>query len=462
MQSQIYWVLPIAIGYAKSKGIKEIILEKNYKIHIKNKIKISFTSRRIYLSKISFWFFFIKSLFLFLFVYVNLDYKCKNKKLNNIFHSILDYARVISSDNDVEIKIVNLIRAIIYCSYKYSQAYILRKQKVNVAILGHSVYGSRAQIAYFREHNISIFCQSSFVIYNNSKKVDNSWNTPDFHFFIKIMNNTKTEEVKKYWEKRKKGKSSYIDATDAFNGKKLSKSNNFNLIMLHIFRDSPFSLIDNKRIFIDYYHWVIETLRIIKKSKEKWILRTHPSGNRWGENSSLILKNIIRKNNLILGNNIVIDQNEYSNFDLIEKAKKIITYSGTTHLEAASFGKKVIVISEVMLSKYFPDCVFKPTSIKEYMNLLLYNEPENFTLNPNQTEMAKKLLFIRENLLTLKEDLNGIKIYRNDKKSLFEKEEKISLANSLKLEKELLQIGSQLVSNVPQTTKISLMKKLTK
>ena len=461
MQSQIYWVLPIAIGYAKTKGIKEIILEKNYKVNIKNKVKISFTSKIYYLSKIKFWIFFIKNLFLFSYVYIRLDYKCANKKFNNIFHSILDYARVISSDNDVKIKIANLIRAIIYCTYKYSQAYILRNQKVNVVILGHSVYGSRAQLAYFREHNINIFCQSSFVIYNNSNKVDNSWNTPDLHFFNKIMNKTKTEEVKNYWEKRKKGKSSYIDATDAFNGKKFSKSDNFNLIMLHIFRDSPFSVIDNKRIFIDYYHWVIETLKIIKKSNEKWIIRIHPSGNRWGESSSLILKNIIKKNNLILGNNIVIDQNEYSNFDLIEKAKKIITYSGTTHLEAASFGKKVIVISEVMLSKYFPECIFKPTSVKEYSNLVLSNEPKKFILNPKQAELAKKLLFIRENLLTLKEDLNGIKIYRNDKKSLFEKEEKISLINSLKLEKELLQIGSQLVSNFPQTTKVSLMKKLT-
>ena len=93
--------------------------------------------------------------------------------------------------------------------------------------------------------------------------------------------------------------------------------------------------------------------------------------------------------------------------------------------------------------------------------MVLSNEPKKFILNPKQAELAKKLLFIRENLLTLKEDLNGIKIYRNDKKSLFEKEEKISLINSLKLEKELLQIGSQLVSNFPQTTKVSLMKKLT-
>ena len=43
--------------------------------------------------------------------------------------------------------------------------------------------------------------------------------------------------------------------------------------MLHIFKDSSFDDIDIKRIFPDYYSWVVETLKIVKDSKETWILR---------------------------------------------------------------------------------------------------------------------------------------------------------------------------------------------
>ena len=53
--------------------------------------------------------------------------------------------------------------------------------------------------------------------------------------------------------------------------------------MLHIFKDSPFTNIDRNRIFADYYVWVLETLKIISQSKEKWVIRKHPSADRWGE-----------------------------------------------------------------------------------------------------------------------------------------------------------------------------------
>ena len=51
--------------------------------------------------------------------------------------------------------------------------------------------------------------------------------------------------------------------------------------MLHIFKDSPFTNIDRNRIFADYYVWVLETLKIISQSKEKWVIRKHPSADRW-------------------------------------------------------------------------------------------------------------------------------------------------------------------------------------
>ena len=54
-------------------------------------------------------------------------------------------------------------------------------------------------------------------------------------------------------------------------------------------RDSPFTNIDRERIFSDYYTWVVETLKFLRKSKEKWIIRKHPSAERWGENQKKLL-----------------------------------------------------------------------------------------------------------------------------------------------------------------------------
>ena len=58
MQSQIYWVLPIAIGYAKTKGIKEIILEKITKLILKIELKFLSLVKFIIYLRLSFGFFY--------------------------------------------------------------------------------------------------------------------------------------------------------------------------------------------------------------------------------------------------------------------------------------------------------------------------------------------------------------------------------------------------------------------
>ena len=56
--------------------------------------------------------------------------------------------------------------------------------------------------------------------------------------------------------------------------------------MLHVFRDSPFFILDQKRIFSDYIDWIVNTLIILKETNEQWIIRPHPSRQLWGEDSS--------------------------------------------------------------------------------------------------------------------------------------------------------------------------------
>ena len=123
--------------------------------------------------------------------------------------------------------------------------------------------------------------------------------------------------------------------------------------MLHIFKDSPFENIDRDRIFSDYYNWVLETLKILKYSKENWVIRAHPSAQRWGENQKQIIFRMFKK---VFGThqpkNIKFEENLKSNIDQYRITKRLVTFSGNSHLEAACFGIKPIVISNTTLCDF--------------------------------------------------------------------------------------------------------------
>ena len=65
------------------------------------------------------------------------------------------------------------------------------------------------------------------------------------------------------------------------------------MIFLHVFKDSPYSCIDKKRIFGDYFDWFVSTLRIIGSPNEEWQIRIHPSSKKWGEDQKKL--SIIQK-----------------------------------------------------------------------------------------------------------------------------------------------------------------------
>ena len=137
--------------------------------------------------------------------------------------------------------------------------------------------------------------------------------------------------------------------------------------MLHIFKDSPFTNIDRNRIFADYYVWVLETLKIISQSKEKWVIRKHPSADRWGEDQKKIINEIFFKIfRDKIPKNIVFENNEKSNLSQLRLAKRLVTFSGNSHLEAACFGIKPIIISKTTLCSFEKELYFKPQTYTDY------------------------------------------------------------------------------------------------
>jgi hypothetical protein len=437
---QLLWLIPFLDGYCKKKNIKTIIFERKFKSSILNnsiinkilnKYNILYLKNDLIIKNIIFFFFYLLCSFLKILFYAFLTTRVNllNKKYNwtkiQILHSIWD-SSVLSLKNYqlepnflVRIKFSFLIHVNLYL------AKFLAKQNLDTVFFGHTVYSARAMIAFFRERNIKIICHANSSLYVLPKSQDISWSMPDIKVLKRISMPLLFNKSLQYWKKRVLGNGNYEEANIAAKKKFFffTKKNTYkNIIMLHIFRDSPFHIIDRSRIFADYIDWIKCTLKILQLSKENWLIRPHPNCLRWGENSKKLYFSIINKYFSGISNkNVKFDNLKFSNIELLKNAKRIITYSGTAHLEAACLGIKPIIISNTTLNHYDKNIVFKPKTIKEYSDLLLKNS-KSFKLNKKQIMFAKFILFFNENISHIRKVVNSRSLYRNDKVAIFKKE----------------------------------------
>ena len=292
------------------------------------------------------------------------------------------------------------------------------------------------------EKKIKIFCHANFNVYDCSKH-EAAWNQISISKFNLLEKKIIKKYIFLYWKKRLLGKSNYFDAKIASTIKNKIKNYPKNVIFLHIFKDSPFNYLDEKRIFYDYFDWIKKTLQIIKHSNEKWSIRIHPNASRWGENQKKIINNLLI-NNTELKNKILIDDNLVSNNFIFNNVNRLVTYSGTSHLEASCFKIKPIMISKSSLECIDKSFVLKkPKNIKEYKKFLLKKSTDKIFLQPLKVvNKSKTYLFIRENILTLKKDLNSIHVYRKDKKGIINDDFK-SVLKSLNLNKKIFKISGK-------------------
>ena len=218
--------------------------------------------------------------------------------------------------------------------------------------------------------------------------------------------------------------------------------------MLHVFKDSPFNFIDKNRIFSDYIDWIQYTIDIIKNSKEKWLMRMHPSAKNWGENQKNIINNLLGKKYT----NIFVDENNFTNVEIFKKTKRLVTYSGTSHLEVAIYGVKPIIISETIGYRYLKNSVHKPKTLEDYTSLLLSNSSsKKFQLDKKLQFSLKQLLYIQENIMTFKNSLETNSIYRNTSKKLLDQNFTQISKNLPKTQKFLRKLGKKLSSGLRHT-----------
>ena len=447
LDSQLLFTLPIVDGYCERKNLKTIVYEKELPLKISNNKNFSKFFKKYQIislqSLMPLWYKYIFLRVAMLFIpSLVLAIKFSKKKLLTeknwfnlqIFHSLWDTSLVSIINKRIRVNFFDIFISSLRITFKLYEQRILKRNNIIGAFLGHTVYESRSILACLREYCSNVLCHSKYTFYSNAKSADSHWSFVSKKFFNKINKNVNKKKIENYFKLRIKGEGKYEDSRRAA----LIK-NNFskdfiypkNVIMLHIFHDSPFALIDKNRIFIDYFDWIENTFKILLESKEKWSVRLHPSYKKWGEDQKLIVHKLINKIK-INRNKIFIDDNFTSNTFLFKNIKRLVTYNGTSHLEAATFGIKPIVISEVALSSFNKDLVLKPINLEKYKSLLLMpSNSNNFKMKKKFVYLSKKLLFIRENYLKFQDDLKGITVYRSDNQSTKDKDYKI-INNSIK------------------------------
>ena len=433
-ESQFLWMLPIVKGYSLKNNIKSIVFQKKLPLKVVKNIYVkNFLNdyEIMYLEKNFLFFkkilFILITLLLFPYFLIRLNKKNifneKDWMRSQINHALWDTSISLSQDGELNAKLINKFKATYLIITTYFVVLKIRlTYDVHTSFLSHTVYHGRVMLAYLRKFSI-VICQSAFNFYKQPTECDESWSIlKNSELLKKISTSIENQEVEKYWSKRIFGKGNVFESNiiNKFKNKDLDK--NINVIMMHVFRDSAFNYIDKNRIFSDYIDWIEKTLEILDNSNEKWYLRNHPFSSSWGENSSLFIKNILIKKK-INQNKFKFLKNDISNNLIFENANKIVTYSGTAALEFACYGKKSIIISDIMPEHFQNKICLKVKSLDEYQKLLL--DKEFYKINPlddKQILLSKKLLFIRENITSLRKDTGGFFTYRNDNLEKINKE----------------------------------------
>ena len=165
----------------------------------------------------------------------------------------------------------------------------------------------------------------------------------------------------------------------------------------------------------------------------------------------------LQKKNYSL-NNINIELDQISNFKLFKKAKKIVFF-GHFSFRSSMFWHKTSNIKCTLTD--FDNLYLKPKNLEEYKNFLLTkNNSITLSLGEEEINLSKKLIYIRENILSFKNELNSFNLYKGDNEKLRKKEFEIIKKNILLKIKYFNQLGEWLSEGNSQTISQKYLNKI--
>jgi hypothetical protein len=449
-ESDLYMILKIADEIAIKEKISTIILDDkiNFKIDtlsLKTKLKVESNQKKLSIKSL-FKNFFV--LIFYSFKLVNFPIVSSNSMINNFFHSVWDVTRIRNRNiSNNFLFFLYFFRNLISCIlYKSKIENYISAKKFEYSFFSHIVYYQRISYDLFNAKYKNVFFEGNFGLGKQLKK-DQFW---FFNFFNKYseIEFLVNSNFQKFWEMRNLGLGYYEDSKLISSYDDFSIENESNVIFLHVFDDSPFMDINTGRIHKDYYDWFISTLKIINESTELWYIKLHPSSQRWGEDQMSIVRPLLLKyaNKILRDKRLNIIPNKVANLKIIKDAKRILTFNGTIMFECVANFKKPISISYSIES--ILDCgIIVPKNLKDYSDALLFDIDLNITIT--QSENAKKILFIREELFNLGEDFSLEYLYRGDNEKIRESVFKRAIANINTNHNKIVYLASSIIQGRP-------------
>jgi hypothetical protein len=430
---QFAYLLPFVDGYCMEKGIKRIIIESTLSMRIRSAPGIAdilqkyeliensgdicnkvFVKTRRIIESLKGLAFTTKVLRA---IYQDDIFQKKDWYWYQILHGVWDSARNQSKDGKVLPSLFQLIKSSLrnFVSLKRTQR-LLGQNSIHTVFLGHSVYAGRTVLAEFRNHDLNVYAQATEIIYKLPKDFDINPAALSQTEWAKMQSLLYPGEVEEAWVRRLNGESRNYETDFASRLQKNPKAKfQHNVIALHVFRDSPYNELDRTRIFLDYVEWITKTLEFVAESQEEWFIRSHPMAVHYGENQAKWIEAISKRvfGSKSLPKNIVFPNEQFSNTEMFRSVRRLVTFNGTSHIEAVAWGRKPIIISSCALSSLIPESLIKPLDIQEYKNYLLMDSDHPlFSAQKEHQSTAQQFLIARDMFMRFASDVGWRNHYR--------------------------------------------------
>jgi len=414
--SQLLWLIPLISMVAKQNNIRTVVSEKAIPLYVLRNECVDLELRKAGINIVDVrWgvgeLMVLQKLGQILKTMINSNRRellsRKDYRKTALNHTIWDLHSIYSSKWVERINIFSLaaLKTLWIILRTEANVRFAVKNHVKIAFMSHGVYQGRYALARFPvQTKAYVYVSYSFYLHNH--KLPGQGLYLDKLEYKDEVSQIKDVDVEMWFNKRLEGKGTYEDARLAWvvdsreqlrcREEAYDQDRHQNLIFLHVFHDSPFLTIDEYRVYADYYEWIYTTLELITMSTENWYIKLHPSATRWGEDQVRIVDMLIKKIGLrTMPDNVDILDGRYSNHEIFQKAKRLITFRGTASIEFACVGKKPILISETHFSRQNPNTVYLPRSHNAYKELLL-TDKYDFTISAEQKIEAKKFLYWSE------------------------------------------------------------------
>ncbi len=292
-----------------------------------------------------------------------------------------------------------LIFRALYSLEIYEQ--LFDKYNFKAVVTSHNVYAEYGILCRLaNKHGINVYLKDMkvFKLYDEKININEHFLKPNMEQFTQALaDDSIHNKALEYLNSRLDGTTDQIDVKNAYTNKNMYSKKDlidlFNLnignknvfILAHAFSDGPH--VGGGLLFNDYYHWLVETIKIMSTVKGVNVfVKPHPSSYMWNESGAV--EDILSQLSI---DNIHILPNDFNTNSIRDIADYLLTARGTAGLEFSCFGIPTITAAQGYYSGF--GIAHEPKTRKEYKDTLK-NILKIGTLNEEVKKKATIVLYL--------------------------------------------------------------------